>query len=107
MTPIFNIEASALHQLISIQKNNGQFLRISVISGGCSGFQYYFDLETQIKPDDIVIRTKEVTVVIDPISYPFLENASLIYEKELIGSYFKIVNPNADKSCGCGASFSV
>ena len=107
MTASFNLSDSAIHQLIKTQNNTNQFLRISVLSGGCSGFQYNFALETQIKPGDIVIESSGATVVIDPTSYPFLENASLVYEQELIGSYFKIVNPNADKSCGCGASFSV
>lgn len=107
MTPSFTLSDSAIHQLLITQKNTDQFLRISVSSGGCSGFQYQFSLETQVKPDDILIETNGAKVAIDPVSYPFLENASLVYEQELIGSYFKIVNPNAEKSCGCGASFSV
>lgn len=107
MTANFNISDSAVQQLRAMQKNKPQFLRISILSGGCSGLQYQFSLETQTQPDDIFVRKDDIAVIIDPVSYPFLENASLIYEQELIGSYFKIVNPNADKSCGCGASFSV
>jgi len=105
--PIFHIADSAFHQLSALQKSKGKFLRISVTSGGCSGFQYHFDLETKMDPEDIVIEKDSVKVIIDPISYSFLENAQLIYEQELIGAYFKIVNPNAEKSCGCGSSFSI
>ncbi|HCI48265.1 MAG: hypothetical protein A2977_00830 [Alphaproteobacteria bacterium RIFCSPLOWO2_01_FULL_45_8] len=107
MVPTFNILDSAFQQLVSMQRDKNQFLRISILAGGCSGLQYQFDLETEIHPDDIVIRREEITVLIDPVSYPFLERAALSYETELIGSYFKITNPNADKSCGCGASFSI
>ncbi|MFN7662920.1 MAG: HesB/IscA family protein [Alphaproteobacteria bacterium] len=107
MTPSFTLSESAVSQLLLTQESTHQFLRISVLSGGCSGLQYKFDLETHITPDDIVIENQGAKVVIDSVSYPFLENASLVYEQELIGSYFKIVNPNAAKSCGCGSSFAV
>lgn len=107
MTPAFHISDSAFQQLSSLQKTKKKFLRISVTSGGCSGFQYHFDLETQRHPEDIVIQKDCVTVAIDPVSFPFLENSELTYEQELIGSYFKITNPNAEKSCGCGSSFSI
>jgi iron-sulfur cluster insertion protein len=107
MTPAFHISDSAFQQLSSLQKTKNQFLRISVTSGGCSGFQYHFDLESQKHADDVVIEKDGVTVVIDATSYPFLENGHLSYEQELIGSYFKITNPNAEKSCGCGSSFSI
>jgi iron-sulfur cluster assembly accessory protein len=103
----FDISDTAITELSSIQKRTDQFLRITILSGGCSGLQYQFDLEIKTEADDIVIEKDGAKVVIDPTSYPFLENASLTYEQELIGSYFKITNPNADKSCGCGGSFSI
>ena len=107
MIPSFDISDTALKQLSLIQANTKQFLRITILSGGCSGFQYKFDLETTTVSDDVIINKENVKVVIDPTSYTFLKDSCLTYEEELIGSYFKIKNPNAEKSCGCGSSFSI
>jgi iron-sulfur cluster assembly accessory protein len=85
----------------------GTMLRVSVEGGGCSGFQYRFDMEKTREPDDIVIAHDGATVLIDPISLRYMEGAEIDYVEDLIGAAFKIANPNATASCGCGTSFSV
>lgn len=82
-------------------------LRISVEGGGCSGFQYKFDLVQARAADDLVIEKEGATVLIDPVSVGFLEGAEIDFVDEIIGAAFKINNPNASSSCGCGTSFSV
>jgi iron-sulfur cluster assembly accessory protein len=84
----------------------GQALRVAVAGGGCSGFQYEIALD-QAKPDDLVLQGEGETVVVDPVSLPFLANARVDFSEELIGARFVIDNPNAVASCGCGTSFSV
>ncbi len=83
------------------------YFRVRVDGGGCSGFQYKFDFDTAKQVDDIELQQHGVTVLVDDMSMPFLENAQLDYVEELIGSYFKVDNPNATASCGCGTSFSI
>jgi iron-sulfur cluster assembly accessory protein len=82
-------------------------LRVSVDGGGCSGFQYRFDLVAASEPDDIVIERDGATVHIDPISLPYMAGSEIDFADELIGASFKIKNPNATASCGCGTSFSI
>ena len=84
-----------------------RFLRVSVDGGGCSGFQYRFDLVATSEPDDIVIERDGATVLIDPISLPYMAGSEIDFADELIGASFKIKNPNATASCGCGTSFSI
>ncbi|UNM06349.1 MAG: iron-sulfur cluster assembly accessory protein [Holosporaceae bacterium] len=105
--PSFKIEQLAQEKLKDIHEKKGQFLRITVISGGCSGFQYKLDLENNQNPDDVVIVEETAKVVIDPTSFALLEGSELKYVEELIGSYFQVVNPNASESCGCGGSFGL
>ena len=81
-------------------------LRIAVKGGGCSGFEYEITLDTPAD-DDLVLREGEQSVVVDPVSLPFLENATIDFSEELIGARFVIDNPNATSSCGCGTSFSI
>jgi iron-sulfur cluster assembly accessory protein len=85
----------------------GTMLRVSVEGGGCSGFQYRFDMEQTPAPDDLVISRDGATVLIDPISLRYLEGAEIDFVEDLIGASFKIANPNATAACGCGTSFSV
>jgi len=82
-------------------------LRVSVLGGGCSGFQYDFGFDLATQPDDLVIEKDGATVLIDPISLPYLAGSQIDFVDELIGASFKITNPNATASCGCGTSFSV
>jgi iron-sulfur cluster assembly accessory protein len=82
-------------------------LRLAVTGGGCSGFQYYFCLDEARAGDDLVIEKEGATVLIDPISLDFLKGAEIDFVDEMIGASFKVNNPNATASCGCGTSFSV
>ena len=81
--------------------------RVAVKGGGCSGFQYEFDLAPAAAADDIVLTRDGATVLVDEVSAPFLEGAQIDWVDDLIGSSFKLSNPNARSSCGCGVSFSV
>ena len=83
-----------------------KILRVAVKGGGCSGFQYVFSIVDQVNEDDHVFEKNHCRVIIDKTSLQFLEGAKIDYSKELIGSSFKISNPNATSSCGCGTSFS-
>ena len=85
----------------------GSMLRISVNGGGCSGFQYAFDVERSRQADDIMVQRDGATVLVDQVSLPFLEGATIDFVDDLIGQSFKIENPHATASCGCGTSFSL
>ncbi len=82
-------------------------LRVSVKAGGCSGFQYSFDLVREREATDYAIEKEGVTVLIDEVSMPFMTGAEIDFVDDLIGASFRINNPNATASCGCGTSFSV
>ena len=82
-------------------------LRISVEGGGCSGFQYKFDLVAEKAGDDLVLEKAGATVLIDPISAQYMEGSEIDFVDDLMGAAFKIKNPVATSSCGCGTSFSV
>jgi iron-sulfur cluster assembly accessory protein len=82
-------------------------LRVSVEGGGCSGFQYKFDLVPTSEPDDLVIEKEGARVLVDPVSLEYLSGSEIDFVDDLIGSSFKIHNPNATASCGCGTSFSI
>ena len=84
----------------------GKALRVAVSGGGCSGFQYEITLD-EPKGDDLVLSAEGETVVVDPVSLPFLAQAKIDFSEELIGARFVIDNPNATASCGCGTSFSI
>jgi iron-sulfur cluster assembly accessory protein len=85
----------------------GAMLRVSVEGGGCSGFQYKFDIEREQASDDIVITREAATVLIDPVSLGYLAGAQIDFVDDLIGASFKVNNPNVTASCGCGTSFSL
>ena len=82
-------------------------LRVAVLAGGCSGFQYRFELDEAPQDDDLVIERDGVKVLVDPSSLDLLAGAELDYTDELMGSHFAVRNPNAKSACGCGTSFSV
>jgi iron-sulfur cluster assembly accessory protein len=85
----------------------GAMLRISVEGGGCSGFQYKFDIERAKADDDLVLAKGTATVLIDPVSQQYMDGAEIDFVDDLIGASFRINNPVAAASCGCGTSFSV
>jgi iron-sulfur cluster assembly accessory protein len=85
----------------------GALLRVSVNGGGCSGFQYAFDIDRTRNADDLVIEKDGAIVLIDPVSLQFLDGSTIDFVDDLIGQSFKIANPNATASCGCGTSFSL
>ena len=85
----------------------GAMLRVAVNGGGCSGFQYAFDIECSRAPGDLAIERDGAVVLIDPVSLGFLHGASIDFVDDLIGQSFKISNPNATSSCGCGTSFAL
>jgi iron-sulfur cluster assembly accessory protein len=86
---------------------DGTMLRVSVEGGGCSGFQYKFDTDRGKADDDLVIERDGAVVLIDPVSLRFMEGAQIDFVEDLIGASFKVANPNATASCGCGTSFSL
>lgn len=86
--------------------DQGQALRVAVEGGGCSGFQYEIALDSP-RDDDLVLEGSGQKVLVDPVSLPFLQNATIDFSEELIGARFIIDNPNATSSCGCGTSFSI
>lgn len=85
----------------------GSMLRVAVNGGGCSGFQYDFSITTEKNEDDLVVEKNGVAVLVDATSLDFLRGAEIDFADELIGAAFKVKNPNATASCGCGTSFSV
>jgi iron-sulfur cluster assembly accessory protein len=89
------------------QEPAGTMLRVSVAGGGCSGFQYKFDTERARAADDIVIERGGATVLIDPVSLNYMAGAEIDFVDDLIGSSFKVNNPQATASCGCGTSFAL
>ena len=82
-------------------------LRVTVLGGGCSGFQYDMQMDATVNADDVVFEKNGAKVVTDTVSLPFLQNAEIDYAQDMIKSAFKIKNPNAVASCGCGNSFSL
>ncbi|GBQ67684.1 iron-sulfur cluster assembly protein HesB/YadR/YfhF [Ameyamaea chiangmaiensis NBRC 103196] len=82
-------------------------LRVAVLAGGCSGFQYSFKLDPQKTDDDIEIHAGQVRVLVDTSSMSLLEGAELDFVDRLMGAHFTVVNPIATSSCGCGTSFSI
>ncbi len=107
--PNISMSQSAARQINAIMaKQPGRkFLRVSVNGGGCSGFQYAFDFADTPNEDDLILEQDGARILIDEISQGFLKDSQIDYVQELIGSAFKIHNPNAKAACGCGTSFSL
>src|SRR5690348_10169398 len=85
----------------------GTMLRVSVEGGGCSGFQYKFDMEREKAEDDLVLARDGAVVLIDPISVRYMAGSEIDFVEDLIGASFKVKNPNATAACGCGTSFAL
>ena len=109
MTAAVTITERAARRIGQILKSEGDGakLRISVEGGGCSGFQYKFDVEHDQATDDMVIERDSAVVLVDPASVPFLAGSEVDFVDDLIGASFRVNNPNATASCGCGTSFSI
>jgi iron-sulfur cluster assembly accessory protein len=109
MTTAVTISERAARRIGEILKAEGNdaMLRISVEGGGCSGFQYKFDIERSKADDDLVIARDHAVVLVDSASVPFLAGSEVDFVDDLIGASFRVVNPNATASCGCGTSFSI
>jgi iron-sulfur cluster assembly accessory protein len=86
---------------------SGSMLRISVNGGGCSGFQYAFDVDSTPQTDDVVVEKDGATVLVDQVSLQYMDGSVIDFVDDLIGQSFKIENPHATASCGCGTSFSL
>jgi iron-sulfur cluster assembly accessory protein len=99
----------AAHRIGEILKSEpaGAMLRVSVEGGGCSGFQYKFDFVDARTDDDLVLSRDGATVLIDPVSVQYMAGAEIDFVDDLIGASFRINNPVATSSCGCGTSFSL
>ena len=85
----------------------GSALRVAVDGGGCSGFQYSFTIVRETGADDLVLERDGATVLIDPVSIDYMKGSEIDFVDDLIGQSFKIHNPNATASCGCGTSFAL
>ncbi|MCP4187286.1 MAG: iron-sulfur cluster insertion protein ErpA [Gammaproteobacteria bacterium] len=99
--------ARKLWELQQEEKNSDLKLRVKVYGGGCSGFQYNFELDEEIKEGDKTVEKNGVTLLVDQMSYQYLAGSEVDYTEGLGGSMFVVKNPNATSTCGCGASFSV
>jgi iron-sulfur cluster assembly accessory protein len=109
MTQAVTISERAARRIGEIlnKEGDGAMLRISVEGGGCSGFQYKFDVDRDKTDDDMVIERENAVVLVDSASAPFLAGSEVDFVDDLIGASFRVNNPNATASCGCGTSFSI
>ena len=107
--PEFALTDRAAQRIAEIVAAEGRpaALRVAVLAGGCSGFQYRFELDETPQPDDLLIERGAAKVLVDAASLDLLAGAELDYTDELMGSHFAVRNPNAKSACGCGTSFSV
>ena len=107
--PAITVSKRAARRICEILKGEpeGTMLRVSVEGGGCSGFQYKFDMEHAKADDDMVIARDGATVLIDSVSQQYMVGSEIDFVDDLIGASFKIKNPNATASCGCGTSFAL
>tara|TARA_B100000902_G_C26460686_1_gene505268 strand:- start:8 stop:385 length:378 start_codon:yes stop_codon:yes gene_type:complete len=104
----FNLSKKALERVkILLENEENSYFRISVLGGGCSGFQYDFSFDRKPNDEDTIFKEGGIDYLIDNVSLDFLRGSTLEYVSELGGSYFKIENPNATANCGCGTSFSI
>ncbi|WP_425408368.1 iron-sulfur cluster insertion protein ErpA [Hyphococcus sp.] len=107
-TPV-TVSARAAKRIAAIlsKEPQGAMLRVAVEGGGCSGFQYQFDIVSEREDDDLVLNAEGYSVLVDSVSVDYMAGSEIDFSDELIGAAFKINNPNATASCGCGTSFSL
>jgi iron-sulfur cluster insertion protein len=105
----FSVTDSAAKRIafLAAKEPKPVMMRIAVLGGGCSGFQYNFSFEEQRNEDDLLIEHRGASVLVDSTSLELLKGSQLDYVEEMVGSAFQVNNPNATSSCGCGNSFSV
>jgi iron-sulfur cluster insertion protein len=105
----FSVSESAARRIAFLASREAKpvMMRVAVLGGGCSGFQYNFSFEEQRNDDDLVIERSGAAVLVDSTSLEFLKGSELDYVEEMVGAAFQVKNPNATSSCGCGNSFSV
>jgi len=105
----FGVTERAAARIAEIVAADGRdaALRVAVLAGGCSGFQYRFELDESRQDDDLLIERGAAKVLVDPASLDLLAGAELDFTDALMGSHFAVRNPNAKSACGCGTSFSV
>lgn len=103
------LSASAAGRIRAIGEAEGRslMLRVSVEGGGCSGFQYRFDLVEEGEPEDLRVERDGAAILVDDVSLGLLKGSEIDFVEELAGAEFKVRNPNAKSSCGCGVSFSL
>ena len=108
-SPNLTLSSSAAQRIHAIGKAEGKalMLRVAVEGGGCSGFQYQFDLVDAAQPDDLSIERDGATALVDEMSLVLLKGSEIDFVDELAGAEFRVRNPNAKTSCGCGVSFSI
>ncbi|MGY6554872.1 MAG: iron-sulfur cluster insertion protein ErpA [Wenzhouxiangella sp.] len=99
--------AAKVRQLILEEANPALKLRVYITGGGCSGFQYGFTFDEKLDEGDVAVTRDDVTLVVDPLSFQYLEGAEVDYSESLQGARFVIRNPNAATTCGCGSSFGI
>ncbi len=106
---LVSLSPTAAMRLHALSKAEGHevMLRVAVEGGGCSGFQYLFDLVQAAEPDDLKVQLDGATALVDPVSLDLLKGSVIDFVDELAAAQFQIRNPNAKSSCGCGVSFSV
>ena len=105
---MITITESAITKLQEIMQDepSDTVLRVFVQGGGCSGFEYGFTLDTEVNEDDFDFEFGPIKVLVDSMSSQYLQGAVIDYTEDLMGGNFKIKNPNAETTCGCGSSFS-
>lgn len=96
-----------IFSVLNKKKIENNFFRIAVDGGGCQGFSYNFHFDTIITDDDEIIELDSVKVIIDKTSLKMIEGSKLDFISDMMGSYFKLENPKASSTCGCGTSFSI
>ncbi|MFO1033937.1 MAG: iron-sulfur cluster assembly accessory protein [Hyphomicrobiales bacterium] len=106
-TPAFTVTPAAAKRILEIAPTGHKSLRIAVNGGGCSGFQYEFTLDDRKAADDMAVQQDGATVLIDVISLDMMAGSTLDFVDDLMGQSFRVQNPKAKSSCGCGTSFSL
>lgn len=99
--------ARRITEICDVEGNTALMLRLEVLGGGCSGFQYKFELDDTLKSDDKIFENGDTKLIIDEASLGLLEGSIIDFKEDLGASFFAVSNPNASANCGCGASFSI